>query len=81
MRWWLVCLQLLDDGASKVGRLVVAAHVRRPVSAVRQSVRVSFPLPDELLFSGTGRNSQSREGKIPKKQSARRYIIEGEEMA
>jgi hypothetical protein len=47
------CLQLLDDGTSEVGRLVVAAHVRRPVSAVHVSspysqliLSLSLPLFD-----------------------------------
>lgn len=61
------CLQLLDDGASKVGRLVVAAHVRRPVSA------------QERIRPALGSQSSSfrpvRSNKSPSR-GASRYIIQ-----
>ena len=55
------CLQLLDDGTSEVGRLVVATHVRRPVSAVhvRVRVRVSFLLPVEFECSPARDNNKA----------------------
>lgn len=63
------CLQLLDDGASKVGRLVVAAHVRRPVSA---QARVRPALASR---SGRARFVQCAATKA-RAEVASRYIIQ-----